>query len=101
MDDVEDRSRNLLSFSIFSKEGSFSKRNIEKTAEDFAGMRGVEAEPQDGAGVERMQNFPLTDVLLLVAGGMLSFQIFGTEGRSGMQKLLNTRVRGGEEVRLV
>lgn len=101
VDDVEDRSRNLLSFSIFSKEGSFSKRNIEKTAEDFAGMRGVEAEPQDGAGLERMQNFPLTDVLLLVAVGMLSFQIFGTEGRSGMQKLLNTTVRGGKKLRLV
>ena len=101
VDEVEERSQNLLSFSIFSREGSFSKRNIEKTAEDFEGMRGVEAGPQDGTGLERMQNFPLTDVLLLVVIGMLSFQTFGLEGRSGMQKLLNTTVRGGRKLRLV
>lgn len=101
VDEVGERSQNLLSFSIFSREGSFSKKNIEKTAEVFEAMKGVEAEPQDGRGLERMQDFPLTDILLLVAVGMISFQVFGMEGRSGMQKLLNTTVHGGKRLRSV
>lgn len=101
VEEVGERSERLLKFSVFSKEGSFSRKNIEKTAEDFAGMKDVEVVPLNGDGLKRMQEFPLTDLLLLVAAGLLAFQIFGREGRSGMQKLLNTTVHGGKRLRLV
>ena len=98
VEEVGERSERLLKFSVFSKEGSFSRKNIEKTAEDFAGMKDVEVVPLNGDGLKRMQEFPLTDLLLLVAAGLLAFQIFGREGRSGMQKLLNTTVHGGKRL---
>ncbi len=44
-------------------------------------MKDVEVVPLNGDGLKRMQEFPLTDLLLLVAAGLLAFQIFGREGR--------------------
>lgn len=97
---VEERSQKLLEFSIFSKEDGFSQRNIEKTSRDFAKLEGVEAVPVDGTGLLRVQDFFLTDLFAILAVCLFAFQSFGKEGRSGMQKLLNTTLYGRGRLRL-
>lgn len=100
-EELEERSSNLLEFSIFSKENSFSKRNIEKTSQEFAGIKGLWVVPLNGVGLRQMQDFLMTDLFMLIAICMFSFQLFGKEGRSGMQRLLNTTVGGGGKLRAV
>ena len=91
----------LLSFSIFSDKGSFSNRNIRKTHEDFSALKGIKAEPENGSGLIMLQNYLITDLLLIAGICILSFQIFGKDGRSGVQKLLNASVKGRGTLRLV
>lgn len=74
----------LLSFSIFSDKGSFSNRNIRKTQEDFSALKGIKAEPENGSGLIMLQNYLITDLLLIAGICILSFQIFGKDGRSGV-----------------
>lgn len=98
---IDENAEKLMKFSIFSKEGSFSKRNIEKTSADFESLKGVEVSPEDGSGLNMLQNFVLTDVFVLAAICLMAFQIFGKDGRSGMQKLLGTSVNGRARLRLI
>lgn len=101
VEDIEARAGQLLDFPIFSRESSFSRRNILKTSRDFADLKEVRVYPIESAGLKKVQEFILTDFLVLVAACMLSFQTFGREGQSGMRKLLNTTLFGGMRLRAV
>lgn len=92
--EIDTRAEKLLGFSIFSKEGSYSYRNILKTQKDFSLLKGLSVTPQDSTGLVKMQEFILADVFVMVGACLLSFQIFGRDGRSGMQKLLHSSLRG-------
>ena len=98
---IDAEAERLLNFTIFSEKGSFSNRNIRKTQEDFSSLKGIKTEPENGNGLIMLQNYLITDLLLIAGICILSFQIFGRDGRSGAQKLLNASVNGRGKLRLV
>lgn len=99
--DFDKRAKNLLEFSIFSKENSFSSRNIVKTAEDFGELEDLEVVPTDGNGLVRMQDFILSDIFLLLMICFVSFQVFGTDAVTGIQKVISVTPRGGKQLTLL
>ena len=101
VESIDVRAEHLLTFSIFSEEGSFSKRNIEKTGKDFSDLKEIRVSPQNGTGLTMMQEFSLSDFLAVAAVCILAFQIFGRDGRSGMQGLLNATLNGGKKLRCI
>lgn len=101
INEIDLRAERLLTFSIFSKEGSFAQKNIVKTQKDFSDLHDIEIQPQDGSGLTAMQDFALTDFFMIAAVCIMAFQIFGKDARSGMQKLLNAAVNGGRYLRAV
>ncbi len=101
IEQIDARAEKLLEFPIFSKEGSYSYRNIIKTQKDFSGLKGLAVTPQSSAGLVKMQEFILADVFVLAGVCLLSFQLFGKDGRSGMQKLLQSSLRGRAYLKFV
>lgn len=97
----QERAQNMLDFPIFAREGSFAKRNIIKTAADFQALEGLEVYPADGEGLLQMQKFFISDVFLLVLVFFLSFQLFGLDASTGINKIINATPRGGRRLLLV
>lgn len=97
----QERAQNMLDFPIFAKEGSFAKRNIIKTAADFKALEGLEVYPTDGEGLLQMQKFFISDVFLLVLVCFLSFQLFGLDASTGINKIINATPKGGRRLLLV
>lgn len=97
----QERAQNMLDFPIFAKEGSFAKRNIIKTAADFKALGGLEVYPADGEGLLQMQKFFISDVFLLVLVCFLSFQLFGLDTSTGINKVINATRKGGRRLLLV
>ena len=52
--------------SLFGKPGSFSRRNLAKTAEDFENILGVQVEFGNSRGIERWLDFKLGDYFHLI-----------------------------------
>lgn len=96
LDGIEQRARRLSGVSIFaSGDGgeSFSSRNIRRTAEDYAGMRGVTLSFDVSRGFEEVTGFLPTDVLaLLLLFALSAVLIFGEKQRN---LFLLTRPTGG------
>lgn len=74
---VLENAKNMSHFKLFSREGSFSQRNIEKTVEDFANVQTVELSLVNGRGLEKLLNFWEVDVILfLVFMAYLFYNVF-------------------------
>lgn len=92
---LNDRAENMLNFSIFARENSFSKRNIEKTVQDFSRVSDIDLTPSDGTGIACLQKFYLTDIFMLLLVCLLSFQMFGNDAATGMAGLTRAAPGGG------
>ncbi len=74
---VVENARNMSRFGQFSKENTFSQRNIEKTVDDFANVHGVDLSLVNGRGLEQFLDFWEVDVILfLVFMAYLFYNVF-------------------------
>ena len=96
---MQERADQMTRVSIFSKEGSFSNRNIKKTVQDFKRMESIQLEPVDETGMKLFQNFYLTDILMILIIGLFCFQQFGQDNKSGMANLIQATPNGREKLR--
>ncbi|CVI68067.1 ABC-2 family transporter protein [Clostridiales bacterium CHKCI001] len=96
---MQERADQMTRVSIFSKKGSFSSRNIQKTVQDFKQMESIQLEPVDGTGIELFQNFYLTDILMILIIGLFCFQQFGRDNKSGMSDLIQSTPNGRGKLR--
>ena len=81
---MQERADQMTRVSIFSKEGSFSNRNIKKTVQDFKRMESIQLEPVDETGMKLFQNFYLTDILMILIIGLFCFQQFGQDNNMNL-----------------
>lgn len=84
---IQENKENMLSFSIFNRDNSFSKRNVCKTADDFSGLASVPLQLGADGAVESFLDFPLTDYFLLLILGVCSLS-FLTERKKGLWSLI-------------
>ncbi len=96
---LEEKANQMVNVPIFSKKRGFSNRNIQKTAKDFQQMKGIEIEPVDGTVLERLQNFYLTDILMIVLICLFCFQQSGQDNRMGMANLIQVTPNGKGKLR--
>lgn len=66
LEQVQNNARTLGALAIFSREGSFSEKNLEVTAEDFRLLQGVEPEAGNYLGLEALLEYRAADFLLLL-----------------------------------
>lgn len=98
---IAEHANNLLNFSIFSKEKSFSYRNIIKTVEDYKDIEKISVEPVDGRGLIQMNNFFLSDILIIIIICLLAFQIYGVDSITGINKIIKSTVKGSKSIIII
>lgn len=64
--EIQDKADSIRSVSIFSKEHSFSSKNITKTADDFQKMEDVPITYQLEKGLHEALSFPITSFFIIV-----------------------------------
>lgn len=82
LDGMQQRADDMLSVSIFQKE-DFSFRNIGKTLEDFAPLKGIPLKLGLENGVMAFLDFQLTDVFALILILAAALQLFWKERENG------------------
>ena len=91
---VIDQADQMSVISIFSREGSFSKSNIEKTREDALRLQGVDPQILSSPFAQYWLSWDLSDFLIPVLL-FLAVLLFQQERREGMWELV--RLTGREE----
>ena len=89
LENVQKQAERQYKSGIFNVDGSFSKRNLQKTAMDFEGMRGVEVSFGNSQGIERWMEFQLGDYFHLI-GIALFVMAFLEERKKGLWCVVRT-----------
>ena len=93
LDGIQKQAEIQSQTSLFGKPGSFSRRNLAKTAAEFDALRGVEVAFGRSRGVERWLSFELGDYLHLIAI-VLVVLAFLEERKKGLWPIVRS-ARGG------
>lgn len=93
LDNIRANKENLLSFSIFNKPGSFSSRNIIKTADEFEKLESVKLTLGADGAVDALLSFHMTDYLLTLALTLFALS-FLEERRAGLWAVVHAFPRG-------
>ena len=93
LDNIQGQAEIQSKSNLFGKEGSFSRRNLAKTAEEFDALRGVEVEFGSSRGVERWLSFELGDYFHLIAI-VLIVLAFLEERKKGLWGIVRSTRRG-------
>ena len=93
LDGIQKQAQIQSQTSLFGKPGSFSRRNLEKTAAEFDALRGVEVQFGSNRGLERWIAFELGDYFHLIAI-VLFVMAFLEERKKGLWPIVRT-ARGG------
>lgn len=94
LDEMHIRMENMLKLSAFNGENSFSKKNIEKTTEDFSKAKKVNLELDNNHGLERLAENSLTDYFCIFLLFLLCIELFYRERESGIFLLVKTKENG-------
>ena len=98
---VESNARTMLSFSIFADKNSFSGRNILKTADDLSDIRALTVLPADGTGLLQMETYIVSDILMLILLCFISFQVYGIDAKTGINKIISSTPKGEKNLKLI
>lgn len=93
LDGIQKQAEIQSQTSLFGKPGSFSRRNLAKTAEEFDALRGVEVQFGSNRGLERWLSFELGDYFHLIAI-VLFVMAFLEERKKGLWPIVRS-TRGG------
>ncbi|MCI6909065.1 MAG: hypothetical protein MR832_07940 [Clostridiales bacterium] len=91
---MQERADTMLHASIFSKKGSFSNNNIQKTPKDFAPFASLVLSPGSERGIAAVSSFRIGDLLVPAAVFLLCIVLFLHEYDTGLARLVRTTVRG-------
>lgn len=95
VDSVQSNAEKALSVSIFNDElSNFSKKNIEKTAEDFEKMRGIEISQDVNAGVLLVLNSGISDICILLILISLGLSLIVDEKEKRLFQLIRSTAHG-------
>lgn len=93
LDAVQENAARQSKIRLFGEEGSFSRRNLEKTAQDFSALQGVEVSFGNSRGIEKWLDFDLGNYFHLF-GILLFVMAFLEERKKGLWNVVRT-CKGG------
>lgn len=91
---IQEDASDMMSVSIFRESAGFSTRNIEKTAEDFAGLSDIDPVPDVSAGVVMAAGQDATDFIMVFFLAALSVFLVMGEKQAGLLMLTAPTERG-------
>lgn len=94
LDEMHIRMENMLKLSGFNGKDSFSRKNIEKTTEDFSKVKRVNLNLDNNHGLERLTENLITDYICIFLLFLLCIELFYRERDSGIFLLVKTKENG-------
>ncbi len=82
-DDMKSYAKRMANISVFNTENGFSKRNADKTIEDFKGINDIELKYGNNIWINALTKYYFADYLLLILLVYIIMQ-FGIEQRSNL-----------------
>lgn len=96
--DIEERAKHMIGVSVFSKPGTFSYRNIIKTADDFKRLEGNVLNYDISKGVHMATGFDLSDLITLLTVIIICIQLILIERERGLFALVKPTYKGRLQV---
>lgn len=93
LEKIKEQAENMKEISIFSKENTFSKRNIEKTEKNYQEMRGASLTLGNDEGITAWIHFSMTDYFMLGSMVFIILQ-FLEERKKGLWNIIYAMQRG-------
>lgn len=93
LEDIDTQSKKLSSFGIFNNSKSFSYRNIQKTADDFAALKNTNLQLISDGAVEAFFSFKATDYLIFAIIIFLCL-MFLNERKKGLWSVIYSNAGG-------
>lgn len=94
INEMQDRADRQLTFAIFSKPGTFSYNNIEKTPQDFEKLKGIELKVDNDLALETITTFSLTDFMIFALIILMCVSLFTYEKEKGLYSLVRSTKYG-------
>lgn len=95
LEEVQTKANHLSDISIFqSGVGSYNQKNIEKTAEVYAGMNNVQIDYVPQKGIYTALDYQFTDLILFAAMLLIASLLVRQERDSGMLSIVRTTPGG-------
>lgn len=94
LNEMEQRKENMLTLSIFNTKGSFSEKNITKTAADFKHLQGTSLSLDNVHGILCLCNYQMTDYFLIFLVFLFCVELFYRERESSIFLLIKTKENG-------
>jgi len=92
--EVDKKSKDMLSFSIFQEEDSFSYRNILKTSEDFKHLENVPLKMDLAEGITTASEYRITDILIVLFVFLICIYLFWQEKENQLLNLVKSNPNG-------
>lgn len=91
---IDDEAATLSSISIFAKPGTFAYRNIQKTPQDFAHLKGNELSFDVSRGIVMATQFVATDFIAILLIVVVCIMLMTREKEQACLNLIKTTYRG-------
>ena len=93
LEKVQENAKTLGVLSLFSKQGSFSQRNLRKTSKDFLPLEDVSLQMDQYLGVEALIQYPGAEYLIMI-WILLLIKVLTADIGSGLQEVVFTTPNG-------
>ncbi len=93
LNSIESNKEDLLTFSIFNKKGTFSYKNILKTAEDYKELKNIKLELGNYLAIEDISNYEYINIFIALTIIIIVFS-FIDDRKKGMKELINSTKNG-------
>ncbi len=98
IEEIREKADSMTKISIFADEGSFSYRNIQKTAADFEAVKNLELPFDQSLGVNMSTGFVGTDIAILFLVFMVCISLVTQEKDKGLFSLVRSTYQGRSPV---
>ncbi len=94
INEMDNRAKEQLKFSIFTKKGTFAYNNIQKTPSDFEQLKGIDLVVGNNSCVKTATTFQMTDYLVLILVILMCIFLFSVEREKGLYPLVRSTTNG-------
>ena len=94
IEEIQEKAASMTKISIFADEGSFSFRNIQKTAEDFKSFQNLTLPFDQSLGINMSTGFIGTDIAILFLVFMVCTSLITQEKEKGLFSLVRSACQG-------
>lgn len=93
LNDIENNKEELLTFSIFNRQETYSYKNIMKTADDYYKLKNIKLDLGNYLAVEDLNEYKIINIFIILSILVIVFS-FIEDRKKGLKELINSTKNG-------